>query len=383
MAQATVFEQVIKLIPRTEFQSIVFKNGGDKGTRSLDCWTWFGSLLFGQLTGHDSIRAIERVFATNDKKITKLGFGPVRRSTLADANRTRPVEVLEDLFQYCLGRAYQVAPTKTGFRFIGEVFALDSTTIELCLSLCPWAQFHHGKGAAKLHTAIDIANDIPQFAVITEGKVHDIKAIREEISFPPKSTVVFDRGYVDYAWLNDLNQTGVYFVTRTKTNCRFKAVESRATNRTLGHMCDQTIYLKSHRGQRYTGLLRRIAYKDPATGKRLTFLTNRFDLETQTICDLYKARWKVELFFKTLKQQLRVKKFLGTTVNAVKAQILVALIAFLLVQMLRFSLKSSISIPDAMAVVGTLLLLKEPLKRILGDLPYVTRHPPSLQLTLF
>jgi len=383
MAQPTVFEQVIKLIPRTEFQSIVYKNDGDKGTRSLDCWTWFGSLLFGQLTGHDSIRAIERVFATNDNKMAKLGLGPVRRSTLADANRTRPVEVLEDLFQYCLGRAYQVAPTKTGFRFAGEVFALDSTTIELCLNLCPWAQFHHGKGATKLHTAIDVANDIPQFAVITEGKVHDIKAIREEISFPPKSTVVFDRGYVDYAWLNDLNQTGVYFVTRTKTNCKFKVVESRPTDRTRGHMCDQVIYLKSQRGQRYQGKLRRITYKDPDTGKRLTFLTNRFDLATQTICDLYKARWKVELFFKTLKQQLRVKKFLGTTVNAVKAQILVALIAFVLVQILRFAMKSSISIPDAMAVVGTLLLLKEPLKRLLGDLPRVTRHPPGIQLTLF
>ena len=383
MAQTTVFEQIIKLIPRTEFPSIVCRNDGDRGTRSLDCWTWFGGLLFGQLTGHNSIRAIERVFATNDNKMAKLGFGPVRRSTLADANRTRPLEVLEELFQYCLSRAYQVAPTKTGFRFVGDVFALDSTTIELCLKLCPWAQFHHGKGAAKLHTAIDVANDLPQFAVITEGKVHDIKAIREEISFPPKSTVVFDRGYIDYTWLNDLNQTGVYFVTRTKTNCQFKVLESRPTDRTRGPICDQIIYLKSQRGQRYKGKLRRITDKDPDTDKRLTFLTNRFDLATQTICDLYKARWKVELFFKTLKQQLRVKKFLGTTVNAVKAQILVALIAFVLVQILRFALKSTISVPDTMAVIGTLLLLKEPLKRLLGDLPRVNRHPPEIQLTLF
>jgi len=383
MAQPTVFEQVIKLIPRFEFQSIVAKNEGDKGTRSMDCWTWFGALLFGQLTGHDSIRAIERVFASTDSKMSRLGFWPVRKSTLADANQNRPLAVLEDLFQYCLGRAYQLAPKKSGFRFKGEVFALDATTIELCLSLCPWAQFHHGKGAAKLHTAIDVANDLPQFAVMTEGKVHDLKAVRDEVSFPPKSTVVFDRAYVDYAWLNELNQTGVYFVTRAKANCRFKVVESRPTDRTRGHMCDQIIYLKSQRGGCYKGKLRRISYNDPDTGKRLTFLTNRFDLATQTVCDLYKARWKVELFFKTLKQHLRVKKFLGTTVNAVKAQILVALIAFLLIQMLRFSLGSSISMPDAMAVVGTLLLLKEPLKQLLGDLPCVTRHPPGLQLSLF
>lgn len=383
MGQSTVFEQVIKLIPRTEFESIVYRNDGDKGVRSLNCWSWFGALLFGQLTGHDSIRAIERVFATSDNKMAKLGFGPVRKSTLADANKSRPVKVLEDLLQYCLGRAYQLAPQKTPFKFAGEVFALDSSTIELCLSLCPWAQFHHGKGATKLHTAIDVANDLPQFAVITDGRTHDIRAARDNISFPPKSTVVFDRGYVDYAWLNELNQTDVYFVTRAKSNCRFKVVESRKTDRTRGHMCDQTIYLKSQRGGRYQGALRRITYKDPDTGKRLTFLTNRFDLATQTICDLYKSRWKVELFFKTLKQQLRVKKFLGTSVNAVKSQILVALIAFVLVQMLRFALKTSISIPDAMAVIGTLLLLKEPLSRLLGDLPRVNRYPPGLQLALF
>lgn len=194
---------------------------------------------------------------------------------------------------------------------------------------------------------------------------------------------MFDRAYVDYAWLNHINKTDVKFVTRTKINCKFKVVQSRPTNRTRGHICDQIIYLKSIRGQRYEGKLRRISYKDPDTGHRLTFLTNRFDLATQTICDLYKSRWKVELFFKTLKQNLRIKKFLGTTVNAVKAQILVALIAFILVQVLRFAMKSSISIPDAMAVIGTMLLLKEPLKRLLGVLPRVSHHPPSVQLSLY
>jgi hypothetical protein len=383
LAQSTVFEQVIKLIPRREFESIVFKYNADKRVRSLNSWSWFGALLFGQLTGHDSIRAIERIFTTSDGKMKKLGFSPIRKSTLADANKSRSVEMLEDLLQYCVGRAYQMAPKKRSFRFHGNVFALDSTTIELCLSLCPWAQFHHSKGATKLHTAIDVANDLPQFAVITTGRDHDIKVARDEISFPPKSTVVFDRGYMDYAWLNELNETGVYFVTRAKSNCRFKVVESSKTDRTRGHICDQVIYLKSQRGHCYQGKLRRITYREPDTGRRLTFLTNRFDLATQTICDLYKSRWKVELFFKTLKQHLRVKKFLGTSANAVKAQILVALIAFVLVQTLRFMLKTSISIPDAMAVIGTLLLLKEPLSRLLGDLPLVTRHPPCFQLTLF
>jgi len=380
MAQSTVFSQVIKLIPRSAFESIVHKHNGDKGLRSLNCWTWFGSLLFGQLTGHDSIRAIERIFAHSDSKMRRLGLGPVRRSTLADANRTRPLEVLEDLFQFVLTQAQAKAPKKNGFRFHGKVLALDSTTIELCLSLSPWAKFHHDKGATKLHTAIDIAGDLPLFTVITDGRTADIRAAREQISFSAGTTVVMDRGYVDYKWLSDLNQSGVWFVTRTKSNCKFKVIESRSTDRTRGHICDQTIYLSSQRGNGYQGKLRRISYRDPETNKKLTFLTNRFDLATQTICDLYKARWKVELFFKTMKQYLRIKKFLGTSANAVKAQILVALIAYLLVQILRFTTKTSISIADAMAVIGTLLLLKEPLSRILGDLPRVTRHPQGFQM---
>ena len=374
MAQPTVFSQLIKLIPRTEFEAIVARHGGDARVRSLNCWTWFGSLLFGQMTGHDSIRAIERVFAHQDGEAQRLGFGPVRRSTLADANRTRPTEVLEDLYAYFLNRAQQVAPKKSGFRFHGPVFALDSTTIELCLSLSPWAVFRRAKGAVKLHTAIDIAGNLPQFAVITDGKHHDLRTARENISFEPGATVVFDKAYVDYAWLNDLNQGGVWFVTRMKSNCQFTILECDDHNRTQGLRADQTIRLKSIKGALYDGKLRRVSYRDPDTGRWLVFLTNRFDLSAKTICDLYKARWKVELFFKSMKQHLRIKKFLGTSAQSVKAQILVALIAYLLVHILKYSMKSDISMPDAMASIGTLLLLKEPLSRLLGRLPRVTRH---------
>jgi len=384
MGQSTVFSQVIKLIPRSEFESYVTAFDGDKGTRSIDCWTWFGALLFGQLTGHDSIRAIERVFANKDSEAARLGFGPVRRSTLADANRTRPTGVLEKLYRYCLGRAQAVAPARTGFRFHGDVFAMDSTTIELCLSLSPWAQFHHDKGACKLHTAIDIAGNLPQFAVITDGRTHDVRVARNRwrYYFRKGAVVVFDKGYVDYGWMNELNEAGVFFVTRIKTNCRYQITECREHDRTRGLRADQTIRLNSQRGGRYEGNLRRVSFRDPDTGKWLVFLTNRFDLAAKTICDLYKARWKVELFFKTMKQNLRIKKFLGTSAQSVKAQILVALIAYLLVMLLKYAMKSDISIPDAMAVVGTLLLLKEPLSRILGHLPRVTRHPCGSQLTL-
>jgi len=382
MAQNNVFHQIIKYIPRTRFQEWVHEFQGDKRTRTLNCWTWFGSLLFGQLTGHDSIRAIERLFSCGNKQMKQLGFGEVKKSTLAEANTARPLGVLEKTYEYCLQLAHQCGPKNTRFRFNGKIFILDSTTIELCLNLSPWAVFHHNRGAAKLHTAIDLAGNLPDFAVVTHGRVHDSKVAKRIKLFKKGDTTVFDKAYIDYAWLNELNQKGVYFVTRSKSNCQFKVLESRPTNRTRGHICDQVIYLKSNSGQRYEGKLRRITYRDPDTDKRLTFLTNRFDLATQTICDLYKARWQVELFYKTLKQNLKIKKFLGTTARAVKAQIYVALIAYLLVQIIRWISKSIISMPDCMAVIGVLLLMKEPLKRILGDLPATTRYPPDPQLVL-
>ena len=379
MAQNTVFAQLIKLIPRSEFQSYVHKFEGDKGVRNLDCWTWFGALLFGQLTGHDSIRAIERVFAHSDAKMQKLGFGTVRRSTLADANAKRPVGILESVFKSLLLRAKQLAP-KQKFEFPGQVLAMDASTIELCLNLCPWAKFFGGNGAAKIHVAIDVANDLPEFCIITNGRGHDLTVARK-VNFKAGTTLVVDRNYCAFEWLNSLTQDGVFFVTRARARLNYKVAKSRESDRTQGIKCDQEIYING-RGTKgkYDGKLRRINYRDPDTKKLLCFLTNRFDLDAKTICDLYKSRWQVELFFKTLKQNLRIKKFLGTSANAVKAQIWVALIAYLLIQITRYLLKTSISMPSTMAAIGVLLLLKEPLSRILGQLPLVTRHPPRPQL---
>jgi hypothetical protein len=380
MAQNTVFAQLIKLIPRSEFESFVHRHEGDRGVRNLNCWTWFGALLFGQLTGHDSIRAIERVFAHSDTKMQKLGFGSVRRSTLADANCRRPLAVLEDVFEALLVRAKRLAP-KQKFDFPGQVLAIDASTVELCLSLSPWAQYVCGAGAAKLHVGIDVANDLPEFCIVTSGRGHDL-AVAKKINFKKGTTIVADRLYSGMEWLNELNQRGVFFVTRPRKKLFFKVAKSNASDRTRGINCDQEIYVngKGTKGK-YKGKLRRISFHDPVTGNRLTFLTNRFDLDAKIICDLYKSRWQVELFFKALKQNLRIKKFLGTSAHAVKAQILVALIAYLLIQILRHTLKTSISMPSAMAAIGVLLLLKEPLSKILGKLPLVTRHPPSPQLT--
>lgn len=384
MSQANVFEQIIKLVPKYTFRSAVQEFVGDRGTRTLDCWTWFGALLFGQLSGHDSIRAIERVFCHGNPRMRRLGFSTVCRSTLADANKTRPLGILEQTYQAVLSRAKQLCPEHHGFRFKGEVRALDSSVIDLCLSLSPWASFRKGRSGVKLHTAIDLAGDLPDFVVITPARRHDVPIVRQYFHPKAGSTVIIDRGYWSADWLNDLNRNKVFFVTRMRKNNRFKVVESHPTDRTQGHICDQIVYQKQSRSSRryYRGKLRRISYREPDTGKKLVFLTNRFDLATQTICDLYKARWKVELFFKALKQNLKVKKFLGNSANAVRAQILVALIAYVLVQLVRWLTKSRVSIPDTMATVGVLLLVREPLPKLLGDLPRVTRHPPSSQLVL-
>jgi hypothetical protein len=384
MGQPTVFSQVIKLIPRTQFQSLVHQHGGDRGVRQLDCWSWFGALLFGQLTGHDSIRAIERVFAHSDSQMRALGFGPVRKSTLADANQKRPLEILEDVFSTLLKQARGLAPGH-GFSFPGKVLALDASVIDLSLKLMPWAQFRSDEACIKLHTALDLAGDLPEIVVLGQGTIQDMKMARSHASFHFKrgTTVIFDKGYSQYAWYQKLHDQGVYFVTRQKDFARFKVIKSTPTDRTRGYICDQQIYVMGRTAhESKLPKLRRIAYRDPQTGKKLVFLTNRFDLDTQSICDLYKARWRVELFFKTLKQNLKIKKFLGTSAHAVKAQIWVALIAYLLIQILRFGMKARVSVPDTMAVIGVLLLIREPLSRLLGTLPRVTRHPRDLQLVL-
>jgi putative transposase len=385
MSQPNVFEQIIKLVPKHAFQASVAKFDGDAYKRRLDCWTWFGALLFGQLSGHDSIRAMERVFCQGNSRMRRLGFSTVCRSTLADANRTRPLGILEETYKAVLSRAKEICPERHGFRFKGEVKALDASVIDLCLSLSPWANFRKGRSGIKLHTAIDLAGELPDFVVITKARRHDVPIARQYFHPRPGTTVIIDRGYWSQAWLSELNEKKVFFVTRERKNNRFKVKESRPTDRTLGYLCDQIVYQKSPgRGYYpvYRGKLRRISYRDPDTKKKLIFLTNRFDLATSTICALYKARWKVELFFKALKQNLKVKKFLGNSANAVKAQILVALIAFVLIQLVRWLTKARVSLPDAMAAIGTLLLLREPLLRLLGSLPRVTRHPPSFQLVL-
>lgn len=229
MSQPNVFEQVIKHISRRDFERSVSRHSGDKHIRRLDSWTWFGALLFGQLTGYDSIRAIERVFCQGNRRMERLGFSTVCRSTLSDANRVRSLEVLEDVFQATLKQAKLACPHSHGFPFPGNVFALDASMIELCLSLSPWAHSRKGKGGIKLHTSIDLAGDLPNFFVVTDARRNDIPIAEQYFKYNRGDTVLIDRGYWSAKWLNKLNADGVFFVTRQRRNNRFRVSQSRQT----------------------------------------------------------------------------------------------------------------------------------------------------------
>lgn len=361
----SVFFQLLQWIPKHEFEKGVDRYQGDRRIRKLSCWSQFVGLLFGQLTGHNSLRAIEAGLHGVKKRLYHLGIAfEIRRSTLSDANDRRDSRIFESAFYHLLPKAQALAP-KNKLKLKGPLLALDATTIELCLSLSPWARLHHGKGGMKLHMAVDLAGDLPTVMVLTEGRKHDVTVARK-MTWAPGTVLIMDRGYVDFEWMWKLTQEGVYFVTRMKKNCRHRVRECRKTNRTQGILADQTIRLK---GKGYEGKLRKVSYRDPETGHKYIFLTNRFDLAAKTVCDLYKARWQVELFFKTMKQQLQVRKYLGTSVNAVKAQIWVALIAYLLLAIVRFQSKLGWGIPALMAALTVVLFSNRDLAGIWEDAP--------------
>ncbi len=363
----TLFSQVLQFIPRHEFQKAVVRHFGDKGVRTLTCWGQFATLLFGQITGHSSIRSMITAINTQEHFLYHLGMKPIKRSTLSDANERRDPRILEAVFYNLLSRTQGYAPGHH-FRFKGKILAMDSSTINLCLNLCPWAQFHHGKGAFKLHTAIDLAGDLPTFMVMSAGKVHDIIVARRR-TFEHGTTLLMDRGYIDFAWLYQLTEKGIHFVTRMKDNCQFKVRQCFERDRKKGIGADQEIKLTGVAGKKYSVTLRRISYCDPETGDRYVFITNRFDLSAKTICDLYKARWRVELFFKTLKGQLQINKFVGTSENAVMWQVWTAMIAYLLICLIRFMNKVSWSVPCTMAALAIALFQKIDFKRLFGLLP--------------
>jgi hypothetical protein len=337
----TILAQVLKMIPRSHIESLDKEHGTGRRSRILSRWTQFGALVFAQLAGRHSLRDVVHSLAAQSGALAPLSLTPPKRSTLAEANNRRPAMLYHTLFITLYTRCRAVAPGH-GFRFKNPLFSLDSTTISLCLSLFPWARFRTAKGAIKLHTLLDHAGHIPAFGVITEGKRSDI-AIARGLQLPKGSIVALDRGYIDYRFLYRLAQDGVFFVTRQKVNAKCKVTERFAVNWQRGLTSDHNVVLLGQKSHAYPAGLRRVGYRDTETGKHYVFWTNAFHLAAATIAAIYKQRWQIELFFKTIKQNLRIKTFLGTSENAVMTQIWVALITYLILAFLRFKAGLGIS----------------------------------------
>ena len=322
-AGKTLFSQLMDCLPWSTFARFVARYQGDHSVQTFPCTEQYRAMAFAQLTFRESLRDIEACLSAQPAKLLHMGFrGAVRRSTLADANEVRDWRIYAEFAQRLIAQARRLY---AGESLLGDldntVYALDSTTIDLCLSLFPWAHFRTTKAAVKMHTLLDLRGNIPSFIHISDGKLHDVHAL--DMILPEAGAIyVMDRGYVDFARLYGLHQAGAFFVTRAKSNLNAHRVYSTATDRTTGVIADQRIALDGHyTSQDYPIHIRRVRFRDPETEKTLVFLTNQTTLPALTICDLYKSRWQVELFFKWIKQHLRIKTFYGTSENAVKTQI--------------------------------------------------------------
>jgi putative transposase len=291
----------------------------------------------------------------------------ISRSSLARTNEKQPWTLYEALFFKLLSRCQQHAPGH-GFRFKNKLFSLDASTIDVCLSMFPWARFRQAKGAIKLHVGLDHAGMLPTFVSITDGKTHDVTAGRA-LSLPSGSIVAFDRGYTDYAWYSQLNDRGVFFVTRQKRNARYRVIERRKIKTGQNLTCDQTIELTSAKGKTCPIPLRRVGYRDPETGKKYVFLTNNFKLAAVTIAAIYKSRWQIELFFKWIKQNLKIKTFLGTSKNAVMTQIWIAMCVYLLLAYLKFVSRSGRSLQQILRLLQLNLFDRRSLLELIDDSP--------------
>jgi len=370
----TVFAQLLKLVSRHEFETLANQHHTGRRLRRMSRWSQFIAMAMGQLTSRQSLRDIESHLATQWRKLYHLGCSVVARSSLSRVNERQSYELYEALFHRLLHRCQSLAP-RHGFRFKNKLYSLDASTIDLCLSVFPWAKFRTTKGAIKLHLGIDHDGHLPTFVSITDGKTHDITAGRT-LELPKHSIVVFDRGYNDYAWFNQLNTKGLFFVTRLKKNARYRVIDRRSVDKSKGLTCDQTIELTGPKADRCPRQLRRVGYVDAETGQRYVFLTNHFGLAAGTIAAIYKERWQIELFFKWLKQNLRIKTFLGTSKNAVMTQIWIALCIYLLLAYLKFSSQLHRSLQQILRLLHLNLFDRRDLLTLLRGDPPVPKISP-------
>ena len=342
----TIFHQMLKLIPRHHFAKLEAEHGTGRKARSFSRWSQLVHLLSMQLTARASLRDGIVSLKARLKSLYHLGVKPVARSTFADANSQRPASFFAALFALMYRRCQPVAP-RHKFRFKNKLFSLDATVVSLCLSLFPWARFRRTKGGIKLHTLLDHDGYLPAFVAISEAREHEVQRARS-LSLPKGSIVVEDMGYTDYDRYAQLTAEKIFFVTRQKCNARYETLERRKVNKKQGLLSDQTIRL---RAQECPLPLRRIVYRDAATGRRYVFLTNHFKLAAKTIANIYKERWQIEIFFRFIKQNLKIKAFIGNSENAVMTQIYAALIVYLLLCYTKFLGNLSVTLQNFMRIL--------------------------------
>lgn len=361
----TIFSQLLQLVPRHEFENLARRHHRGRKLRRMTRWSQFLALAMGQLTGRCSLRDIVSNLTAQGRKLYHLGCGPVSRSSLARVNERQPSTLFEAVFGKLLSRCQATAP-KHRLRFKAKLYSLDASLIDLTLSLFPWAGYQAKKGALKLHVGLDHGGHLPAFIRVTEGRRHEIRWART-LELPAGSLVVFDRGFADYRWWKSLSHKDIRFVTRLKRGTPYTVEERRNVTWKKNVTSDQTIRLKGRKAQACDLVLRRIGYRDPETGKHLVFLTNDFDLAATTIAEVYRQRWKIELYFKWIKQNLKIKSFLGRSRNAVLTQFWIAMIAYVLLAYLKFQLRLGWSLSQILRLLQLSLFERRRLDELLQN----------------
>lgn len=382
----TVLNELLQIVPRYKFDSLVSEYDNDRYVKYYTTWQQLITLLYAQIKGKDSLREIIVSLNTHKASWYHIGLKDIRRSTISDANRTRSYEVYEKLFYAILNKTRDITP-KHKFRFKNPLYSIDATVIDLCLTMFPWARFRTTKGALKLHYQYDHSGAIPSFLVVTDAKHHEAKVVKDE-PFPllPDSIVSVDRGYIDYKWLNSLNNKRVFFVTRAKSNIQYTVTGQQEVETKKGLLFDQTIKLAGYStSKKYPQPLRLISYKDPQKNKELIFLTNNFKLSAFTIAQIYKSRWQIELFFKWIKQNLKIKSFLGTNKNAVLTQLWVAMCYYLLLAYIKYQTRYSKSLTELTRIISEAVFFKVSIIDLLSITQYNLHKLNNLdpQLALF
>jgi len=363
----TIFAQLIDFIPSYEFRKCVARYNGNYKVKSFSCWDQFLTMAFAQLTYRESLRDIEACLRLAPAKLYHMGFrGKISRNTLSNANQTRDWRIYADFAQVLISTARNLyAEDDFGIHLKRTVYALDATTIDLCLSLFPWALFRKTKAAVRLHTLLDLRGSIPTVIIITDGKTHEVN-ILDQIIWEAGAIYLMDRGYLDFSRLYNIHQSGAFFVTRAKRRFKYKRLLSTPVDKSRGLKCDQTVTLENfYQKKGYPERLRRIHYFDTTSQNRLIFLTNNFRLSASTIADLYRCRWQVELFFRWIKQHLRIKAFYGTSENAVKTQIWIAISIYVLVAIIKKRLNLDRSLYSILQILSLSLLEKMPISQAL------------------